>query len=439
MTEGRIIEGFSRLSREEKIRLIASHTSHPGNFIRELKDHWHPDPSRQHAYEEFTENTVSNYFLPLGFAPNFKINGSDYIVPMVTEESSVVAAAASAAKFWWPLGGFTSRVSEKDKPGHIHLIWKGDHQEIRDFTASLIPGFRDVTGPLTGNMNKRGGGILAIRLKDCTNDLSGYYQIEVLFNTGDAMGANFINTCLEIMAGYLQQEADRSGISDRLEIIMSILSNYTESCRVECMVSCHVNDLSRLHPGVDGVEFARKFETAVLIAGNNVHRAVTHNKGIYNGIDAVLLATGNDFRAAEAAGHAWASRDGTYRGLTRVEVNYPVFTCKIDIPLSVGVVGGLTSSHPMARLSLDLLGNPDAGGLMGVAAAVGLANNFSAVKSLITGGIQKGHMRLHLVNLLNRLGATEGEKSMAVDFFRNKVVTAASVEKYINYLRNETR
>jgi len=437
MTSGGLISGFSGFSREDKIKLAASFTGNPELFIRELRDHWHHDHLRQKQYESLTENVVSNFFLPYSLVPNFKINGKDYIVPMVTEESSVVTACASAAKFWWPLGGFYTRIEEMEKPGHIHFIWKGGPREISEFFTWIEPGLFDAVKPVTGKMSKRGGGVSRIQLNDCSATLPGYYQVEVSFQTADAMGANFINTCLEIMAGYILQQADQKGLSDRLEIIMSVLSNFTQHCKVKCSVSCRIHELSKLHSGADGLAFARKFETSVMIARHSLHRAVTNNKGIYNGIDGVLIATGNDFRAAEAAGHAWAAKDGVYRGLTEVELDGNYFTCGIEIPLSVGVVGGLTSLHPMARISLMLLNNPDAAGLMAVVAAAGLANNFSAIRALITGGIQKGHMQLHLANLLSQLGATDREKERAIEYFKQKTVTHTGVEEFIDRIRKE--
>lgn len=432
------IKGFSGLSREEKTVRAASFTRDAEQFIRILQDHLHPDPELQNLYAGFSENAVSNYFLPLSIAPNFTINGKDYLIPMVTEESSVVAAAASAARFWHPLGGFHTRILGMDKPGHIHFTWNGDYDVLNGFIQEIVPGMLDAVRPFTLNMTGRGGGIRTILLQDQTGSLENYYQLEVVFNTAEAMGANFINTCLEVMAGFMQQQANEKAISHRLKIIMSILSNYTPDCRVECSVNCGVQDLDKLSPEHDGPGFARKFESAVNISRESVYRAVTHNKGIYNGVDAVLIATGNDFRAAEAAGHAWAAKDGTYRGLTEVEITRDSFTCKIDIPLSVGVVGGLTTLHPVARASLMLLENPSATQLMSIAAAAGLANNFSAIRALITGGLQQGHMRLHLINLLNRFGATEREKQQAIAYFMVHQVTNAGVGQFLQELRTNS-
>lgn len=436
MVPEHLIHGFSGFSREEKIRLAATFAEMPGEFIHEMQVHWHNDHELQNRYTEISENAVSNYYLPYSLAPNFLINGKSTMVPMVTEESSVVAAAASAAKFWWPLGGFVTRVKEMHKRGHIHFIWKGDRSVISAFISEIAPGFYEATHSITRSMSKRGGGILSITLKDLSDKIEGYYQLEVIFNTMDAMGANFINSCLEKMAGFMQERADEKGLSDKLEIVMAILSNYTPHCLVECKISCGVSSLSQLKSGMSGTEFARKFEMAVLMASHDVSRAVTHNKGIYNGVDAVVVATGNDFRAVEAAGHAWASRDGSYRGLTRVELNDEIFSCSIEIPLPLGVVGGLTSVHPMAKASLMLLGNGDASSLMSVAAAAGMANNFSAIRALISGGIQRGHMKLHLRNMLNRLGASNNEKMQAEQHFKHKTVSHEQVKEFLVKQRN---
>jgi hydroxymethylglutaryl-CoA reductase len=184
------------------------------------------------------------------------------------------------------------------------------------------------------------------------------------------------------------------------------------------------------------LEFAQKFARAIRISKIDVTRATTHNKGIFNGIDAVVLATGNDFRAVEACGHAYAARDGQYRGLSDVEIVDGKFRFSLEIPLAIGSVGGLTSLHPMARLSLDMLGRPGAAELMKIVASIGLAQNFAAVRSLVTSGIQKGHMKMHLMNILNHLEASEAEREKAKVYFENEVISFKSVREFIAGLRN---
>ncbi|MEK0420523.1 MAG: hypothetical protein RLZZ161_374, partial [Bacteroidota bacterium] len=208
----------------------------------------------------------------------------------------------------------------------------------------------------------------------------------------------------------------------QVQIVMSILSNYTPECIVRAEVSCPIEEINE-GSGIGNREFADKFCRAIRIAEIEPYRAVTHNKGIMNGIDAVVLATGNDFRAVEACAHAFASRNGGYRSLTHAEIKDDHFVFSIEIPLSLGTVGGITNLHPMVKFAHEILGNPGAAELMQIVATAGLAQNFSAVRSLITSGIQKGHMKMHLLNILNQLEATEEEKAQIVEYFKDHVVS----------------
>ena len=269
---------------------------------------------------------------------------------------------------------------------------------------------------LPKNMEKRGGGILDIQLIDKTTDLDNYYQLHATFETLDAMGANFINSCLEQFAKTFKAEAETQ-LAEPIEIVMSILSNYVPECLVRAEVSCNVEDLAE--KDIDPNTFAEKFVQAVKIAEIEPYRAVTHNKGIMNGIDAVVLATGNDFRAVEAGVHAYASKNGQYSSLTHAKVENGVFTFWMEIPLALGTVGGLTSLHPLVKLALNLLDHPTAKQLMQIVAVAGLAQNFAALRSLTTTGIQEGHMKMHLMNILNQFEATPQEKETIVDHFKN--------------------
>ena len=183
--------------------------------------------------------------------------------------------------------------------------------------------------------------------------------------------------------------------------------------------------------------FAEKFSKAVRIAHIDPNRATTHNKGIFNGIDAVVLATANDFRAVEACGHTYAAKDGQYRSLSYCTVENGVFRFWLDLPIALGTVGGLTKLHPIARRSLELLGNPDAPELMRIIAATGLAQNFAAVRSLVTVGIQKGHMKMHLMNILNHFDASEKEVKAAVAYFKDKVVSFSAVREFLQFVREK--
>ncbi len=437
MKDPRIISGFSRLSKDEKVDLIAGQVKNPGAFADILRSSWHRDPDTQKLYDEFSENTLSNYYFPYGVAPNFLINGKFYFVPLVIEESSVVAAASGAAKFWAERGGFHSEVLSMHKIGQVHFLWKGGIGPLQECFSELRQIMLERTEAITANMQKRGGGILDIELVDMTHAIPDYYQIKGTFDTRDSMGANFINSCLEEFADILREFVAEDGrfALNELDIIMSILSNYTPECRVRTWVEC---DLS-IHQGFDDTftdeQFVKRFETAVRIAQVDVNRATTHNKGIFNGIDSVALATGNDFRAMEACGHTWAARDGQYRSLSEVSIKDGKFRFSLDIAMAMGTIGGLTNLHPLAKYSIKLLGNPDAGELMMIASAAGLANNYSAIKSLVTKGIQKGHMKMHLLNILNVFKASESEKKLAVEHFKIEKVSYNSVNKFLEAIR----
>jgi hydroxymethylglutaryl-CoA reductase len=251
------------------------------------------------------------------------------------------------------------------------------------------------------------------------------------------MGANLINSCLEEMAKALKDAIHKlfTGARSHCDIIMSILSNHSPDCLVECSVQCRTDQLNISSQEFLSGEFADRFRKAVTIAEKDIYRAVTHNKGIFNGVDAVIVATGNDFRAVEAGGHAYAARDGTYKSLTHLEIEDEIFTYTLRMPLAIGTTGGLTSSHPLARISLEILGNPTAPELMQIIAATGLANNFSAIRALITSGIQKGHMKFHLNKILNSLNANDIENKLTAMHFKSRTVSFAEVELFINNLR----
>ncbi|WP_299207700.1 hydroxymethylglutaryl-CoA reductase, degradative [uncultured Dokdonia sp.] len=431
------ISGFSRLSKLEKINwLTQTYFSGKEEATQLLKTYWNSDKKLQQLHDEFIENTVTNYYLPLGVAPNFLINGTYYTIPMAIEESSVVAAASKAAKFWEERGGFKTTVLGTTKIGQVHFMYHGDLDHLNSFFIDIKPTLIEDCKPITANMEKRGGGILDIELVDKTDALANYYQLHGTFETLDAMGANFINSCLEQLAQSFKErfDADVRFRESELSIIMSILSNYVPNCLVRAEVSCPVDELTE--KGIEGKEFAAKFAQAIAIAEVEPYRAVTHNKGIMNGIDAVVLATGNDFRAIEAGIHAYASKDGLYKSLTHVSVEKGIFRFWIDIPLAVGTVGGLTKLHPLVKWCFELLQHPNAKELMQIIAVAGLAQNFAAVKSLTTTGIQQGHMKMHLMNILNQFEATKTEKSQAITHFKTHPVTHSAVVNFIEKIRS---
>lgn len=429
------------MSKQQKIEWLAAQLDGEAQeLVKGLDVFWHKDLELQRRFDEFSENTLTNYDLPFGIAPNFLINGKVYSVPMVIEESSVVAAASLSAKFWLERGGFKSRVLSTTKIGQVHFQWQGEKENLYSFFNANRANLLESVTHITANMEKRGGGIRAVELVDMTDKIENYWQLKVHCETCNAMGANFINSVLEEMAQELKRrlkscETLPEGERDA-HIIMCILSNYTPECVVECSVECPIEELGTFAGGMSAREFAERFATAVRIAEVDPNRAVTHNKGIMNGVDAVVIATGNDFRAIEACAHAYAARDGQYRSLSTVSLVDDTFKFSIKIPLAVGTVGGLTALHPLAKTSLAVLGNPTAIELMQVMASVGLAQNFGAVKSLVTTGIQKGHMKLHLLNILNQLNATPEQIEKGKEYFTDKVVSFTAVRNFLNSMNN---
>ena len=437
------VEGFSKLSKQGKIDwLITEYLEGNQEYQQILQQYWNENPALQKLHEEFSENTISNFYMPYGIAPNFLIDGKLMALPMAVEESSVVAAASKSAKFWIERGGFKTTIINTEKLGHTHFIFKVEaHKLLHFFNFTLKKKLFEATQDITANMRNRGGGILDIKLIDKTSELENYYQLKASFDTVDSMGANFINSCLEQFGKTLKEEVAHSvdfsqAEKDSLQIVMNILSNFTPDCIVRAEVSCKIDDLKD-DSGISNEEFAWKFKQAVTIAEIEPYRATTHNKGVMNGIDAVVIATGNDFRATEACAHAYASKSGKYKSLTHCTTDNGIFRFWIDLPISVGVVGGLTQLHPLVKFSLALLGKPSAQELMSILAVSGLAQNFAALRSLVTTGIQKGHMKMHLFNILNQFGATEEEKQYFVNYFKDKTVSHHEVISELNKLRNK--
>ena len=294
------INGFSKLSKEKKIDWIAqTYFAEPEKATQLIKSYWNADAKLQQLHDDFIENTITNFYFPFGIAPNFLINGKYYTVPMAIEESSVVAAASKSAKYWAERGGFKTTVFNTEKIGQVHFIFNGDKAKLDTFFAKIKTKFYEDTSATTANMQKRGGGIKSIILKDKTSVLENYYQLHATFETIDSMGANFINSCLEQFAKTLKRQAvnysDFTSDEKDIEVVMSILSNYVTNCIVRVEVSCPIPDLAEKNI-TNPLDFAEKMVKAIRIAEVEPYRAVTHNKGIMNGIDAVVLATGNDFQ-----------------------------------------------------------------------------------------------------------------------------------------------
>ena len=430
------IIGFSKLSRDKKISWISKNFLNNSNeFESILNKYLNDDKKIQSIHNSLSENVISNFHLPYSVSPNFLINNKNYCIPLVTEESSVVAALSNSSKFWYDRGGFKSKVLSKIKTGQVHFKYDGNAESLEKFIIENEHRLIESTDRITKKMRERGGGISNIKLVNKSKELKSYYQLHVDFNTIDSMGANFINSCLEIISKNFKELLNDSSkfkeSEKRIEIIMSILSNYTPECIVESSVECKIDDLSDID-GITSKEFALKFKNAFDIANIDISRAVTHNKGIMNGIDAVLISTGNDFRAVEAGIHAFASSKGMYKSLSECTIINNIFKIKLKIPLSIGTIGGITDIHPMVKLSLKLLDNPTSDKLMNIICSVGLAQNFAAVKSLVTSGIQKGHMKMHLINLLIKQNATKDQIKKSEAYFKDRDINNQSVKDFLD-------
>lgn len=431
------IKGFSKLTREEKIEYLTNHYNLSSESTQVLTSYLRKD--NQELFDHFSENTISNFILPFGIAPNFLINNKLYAVPMVIEESSVVAAASKAAIFWAGNGGFQTTIKSEIKTGQLHFEWLGTLDQIQEQMPLIKSELIKSVSHLNERMITRGGGIVDMEVIPTGEAKRNLWQLLIKFKTADSMGANYINSCLEEMAPRFRDILNtnhslKNNFSDA-KIIMRILSNYTPECVVNCSVSCPIDKLSPLTGHISPNEFVKRFEQSVYIATHDIYRASTHNKGIFNGIDAVVLATGNDFRAVEANAHVYASNNNHYSSLSQVNINNNQFTYTLKLPLSVGTVGGLTKSHPIAKLALELLNYPTTSELMSIIASTGLANNFMAITSLITTGIQRGHMKLHLSNILNDFHASAKEIETAQQYFQNKTVSYNEVKKLISKIR----
>ena len=430
------IIGFSKLSRDEKISWVSKNfLNNSDEFESILNKYLNDDKGIQLIHNSLSENAVSNFHLPYSVSPNFLINHKNYCIPLVTEESSVVAALSNSSKYWYDRGGFKSKVISKIKTGQVHFKYNGNLENLEKFINDNKRRLIEATDRITKKMRERGGGITNIKLINKSAELKSYYQLHIDFKTIDSMGANFINSCLEIISKKFRQLLNDSPhfkeSEKKIEVIMSILSNYTPECIVESSLECEIRDLGNFD-GMSSQEFAHRFKDAFDIADIDINRAVTHNKGIMNGVDAVLISTGNDFRAVEAGVHAFASSKGKYKSLSNCSIIDNIFKISLKVPLSIGTVGGITDVHPMVKLSLKLLNNPTSDELMNIICCVGLAQNFAAVKSLITSGIQKGHMKMHLINLLIKQNATKDQIDKSEEYFRDKEINSESVKDFLD-------
>ena len=338
------------------------------------------------------ENAIGIFSLPLGIATNFKINQKDYLIPMVIEEPSVIAAASNAAKIAKIHGGFTAQADESISIGQIQVVDADIKSSIKKLPESSIE-ILELANSKSQTLSKMNKGAKKVTFKEITTNLGPMLIVELIIDVGDAMGANVTNTMCEAVAPLIEKLT-------RGRVILRILSNYS----TKRMVSVTgIFDKEK----VGGEQVVNDIISAYQFAANDEYRAVTHNKGTMNGVIAVANSTGQDSRAIEAAANAFAIKNGRYGSMTDWSKDSEGnLVGKIEIPLSVGIVGGIINVHPMAKICSKILGVKSAQELACVIASVGLAQNFSAMRALATDGIQKGHMKLHAKNLASAAGAT---------------------------------
>jgi hydroxymethylglutaryl-CoA reductase len=341
-------------------------------------------------FDGFIENAIGGFGLPLGIATNFLIDGRDVLVPMAVEETSVVAAASNMALRTRPTGGFSTEVVEDLMIGQVELRDVPDPEAASDRLREIESTIVTMANALDPSLLAHGGGCRAIEVRPFPE--ADVVVVHLLVACADAMGANAVNSMCETVASAL-------ALCARGTVGLRILSNLADRRRFAAWCSIRYEDLGV--PGHDGADVARQVVAAGRFAELDPYRAATHNKGIMNGVDPVVIASGNDWRAVEAGAHAYAARSGRYGPLSRWWVDEEAETLcgRLELPLQVGIVGGVTRLHPLARFSLRLMRVERAPQLARIIVAVGLAQNLAALRALGTEGIQKGHMRLHQRNL----------------------------------------
>ncbi len=363
------------MSREERLDYIKKATRISDDIEVMLR----PLPF-EHA-NRMIENAIGIMSIPMGIATNFVINGRECVIPMAIEEPSVIAAVSKAAKIAKVKGGFIADANDSIMIGQVQVVGLGN---VKQAMTKILRNKKQLLA--IANSNSRS--VIAVDLQvrqvrdKSPNNMGNMLLVELVIDTKDAMGANAINTMCEAIAPYVAEITDG-------EVVLKILSNYSTGRLVKCTATFDKEELG-------GSQIVKRILYAYALAYSDAYRAVTHNKGIMNGVDAVALATGQDFRAIEAGAHAYAARYGTYRSLTSWRrTKEGDLTGEIELPLAVGVVGGVVNAHPTAKFALQILGVKSAKDLAMVMTAVGLAQNLAAIRALSSEGIQAGHMKLH--------------------------------------------
>jgi hydroxymethylglutaryl-CoA reductase len=384
------IPKFHEKTRDEKLKVLESFSNLSKEDIQILKGEGGINFDQAN---NMVENAIGTMSYPLGIATNFKINGKDYLIPMVIEEPSVIAAASKAAKIARKHGGFTMEADDSYSIGQVQVV----NVDVKSSASKIMKNSEEIivlANSKSKTLSKMGKGAKTISCKEVITELGSMLVVEILIDVGDAMGANVTNTMCEAVAPLIEKITGG-------RVILKILSNYSTKRLVKGNAIFDKEDLGGKEI-VDNIIWAYEF------AANDPYRAVTHNKGIMNGITAVANSTGQDTRAIEAAVHAYASRDGRYTSLTKWKKNKDGnLVGEIEVPMSVGIVGGIINIHPMIKTCVKILGVKSARELSCIIGSAGLAQNFSAIRALSSEGIQKGHMKLHAQNIATSAGVPQ--------------------------------
>jgi len=418
-------KSFRHLSREEKLEQLVQ----KGWLSNENKAILLNNPLiPEEIANSLIENVIGQGSLPVGLLPEIIVDQKPFVVPMMVEEPSVVAAASYGAKLVNQTGGFKVVSSERLMIGQIVFDGVNDTQALAQKINQLEPQIKQIADEVYPSILERDGGYRRIEID--TFSAEGLLSLKVFVDTKDAMGANMLNTILEGITAYLKNELDN------IDILMSILSNHATASVVKVQGEIEVSALSK--DGRNGQEVAKRMERASVLAQVDIHRAATHNKGVMNGIHAVVLATGNDTRGVEATAHAYASKDGQYRGLAtwHYDEQRQTLVGTIEVPMTLATVGGGTKVLPIAKTALDLMKVDSAEQLGHVVAAVGLAQNFAACRALVSEGIQKGHMSLQYKSLAIVVGAEGKEIAQIADMLKDEPrANTATAQQLLDQLR----
>ena len=418
--------GFSKKSYHERLELLKAQallsTERQGSLEQD-------EQMSVTVADQLSENVVGTFSLPYSLVPEVLVNGQEYTVPYVTEEPSVVAAASYASKIIKRAGGFTAQVHERQMIGQVALYQVANPDLAQVQIASKKAELLELANQAYPSIVKRGGGACDLHVEQIKGE-TDFLVVYLHVDTQEAMGANMLNTMLEALKPVLEELSQGQSL-------MGILSNYatdslvTASCRIAFRYLSRQKDQGR--------EFAEKIALASQFAQADPYRATTHNKGIFNGIDAILIATGNDWRAIEAGAHTFASRDGHYQGLSswRLDLETEELVGEMTLPMPVATKGGSIGLNPRVALSHELLGNPSAKELAQIIVSIGLAQNFAALKALVSTGIQQGHMKLQAKSLALLAGASESEVAPLVErLIADKTFNLETAQRYLENLRS---